>query len=40
VRHSVVNGRVVVRDGELQTLELARHLERHNRLAQALVEGA
>ena len=36
VRHSVVHGRVVVRDGQLTTLDLPRLLERHNRLARAL----
>ena len=36
VRHSVVNGRVVVRDGRLTTIDLPRHLERHNRLAARL----
>jgi len=38
-RTCIVNGRVVVRDGELQTLELPRHLARHNALARALVAG-
>ncbi len=37
VRHSVVNGRVVVRDGQLATLDLPRLVERHNRLARALL---
>jgi cytosine/adenosine deaminase-related metal-dependent hydrolase len=37
VRHSVVNGRIVVRDGRLVTLDLPRLVERHNRLAAALV---
>jgi cytosine/adenosine deaminase-related metal-dependent hydrolase len=37
VRHAVVNGRVVVRDGQLATLDLPRLVERHNRLAGALV---
>jgi len=37
VRHTVVNGRIVVRDGELATLDLPVHLERHNRLAASLV---
>ena len=37
VKHSVVNGRVVVRDGQLTTLDLPRLVERHNRLAAALV---
>jgi len=36
VRHTVVNGRVVVRDGRLATLDLPLHLERHNRLAAKL----
>jgi cytosine/adenosine deaminase-related metal-dependent hydrolase len=40
VRHAVVNGRVVVRDGRITTLELPRLVERHNRLAAALVNGA
>ena len=37
VRHSIVNGRCVVRDGQLQTLDLPPHIERHNRLARELV---
>jgi cytosine/adenosine deaminase-related metal-dependent hydrolase len=36
VRHSIVNGRVVVRDGELATLDLPVLIEQHNRLAAAL----
>jgi 8-oxoguanine deaminase len=36
VRHSVVNGRMVVRDGQLLTIDLPVHLERHNRLAREL----
>ncbi len=40
VAFSVVDGRVVVRDGELATLELPRHVERHNRLARTLVQAA
>ncbi len=40
VRHSIVNGRVVVRDGELVTLELPRIVERHNRLAAQLADAA
>ena len=39
VEHCVVDGRVVVRDGELQTLDLPRHSARHNTLARALVAG-
>ena len=40
VKHSVVNGRVVVRDGQLTTLELPRLIETHNRLAARLVAAA
>ena len=40
VKHSVVNGRVVVRDGQLSTLELPRLIERHNRLAAELASAA
>ena len=36
-RHCVVNGRVVVREGELQTLDLPAHLARHRALARNLV---
>jgi 8-oxoguanine deaminase len=39
VRHSIVNGRVVVRDGQLTTLELPALIERHNALAAALVNA-
>ncbi|MDP3519404.1 MAG: 8-oxoguanine deaminase [Hydrogenophaga sp.] len=39
VKHSIVHGRVVVRDGRLQTLDLPVLLERHNRLARQLVHG-
>lgn len=39
VRHSVVHGRVVVRDGELQTLDLPTLIARHRRLAAQLVAG-
>jgi len=35
-----VNGRVVVRDGQLATIDLPVHLERHNRLARELAESA
>ena len=37
---SIVNGRVVVRQGRLATLELAPLVERHNRLALQLVGAA
>ncbi len=36
VRHSVVNGRVVVRDGQLARVDLPRLIERHNALATQL----
>ena len=37
VKHSIVDGRVVVRDGQLTALELPLLVERHNRLAAQLV---
>jgi 8-oxoguanine deaminase len=37
VAWSVINGRVVVRDGRIVTIDLPRVLERHNRLARELV---
>lgn len=36
VKHSIVNGRVVVRDGQLTTVDLPRLIEQHNQLAEAL----
>jgi 8-oxoguanine deaminase len=39
VRHSIVNGSVVVRDSELTTLDLPLLIERHNRMARELVFG-
>lgn len=36
---SVINGRIVVRDGILQTLDLPTLVERHNRLAATLLQG-
>jgi cytosine/adenosine deaminase-related metal-dependent hydrolase len=39
-RHTVVHGRVVVRDGHLTTVDLAALVRRHNLLARQLVEGA
>lgn len=35
----VIDGKVVVRDGRLATVELEPLLERHNRLARALLDG-
>lgn len=39
VAYSVINGRIVVREGRLTTLELEPLLERHNALALALANG-
>jgi cytosine/adenosine deaminase-related metal-dependent hydrolase len=38
--YTVVNGRVVVREGQLATLELGPLIERHNALARQLVDAA
>lgn len=38
VSYSVINGRIVVRDGHLTTVDLPVLVERHNRLARELVE--
>jgi hypothetical protein len=38
--YTVVNGRVVVRQGQLTTLELGPLLERHNALALQLASSA
>jgi cytosine/adenosine deaminase-related metal-dependent hydrolase len=35
--YAVVDGRVVVREGKIETIDLGRVLERHNKLATALV---
>ena len=40
VQHSIVNGRVVVRGGQLTTVELPVLIERHNALAAELLEAA
>ncbi|MFZ6749369.1 8-oxoguanine deaminase [Undibacterium sp. Ren11W] len=40
VAYSVINGRVVVRNGQLATLDLPVIMERHNQLAFALAEAA
>lgn len=39
-RHTVVHGRLVVRDGQITTLELGPLVERHNRLALQLAAAA
>jgi cytosine/adenosine deaminase-related metal-dependent hydrolase len=36
VRYNIVNGRVVVRDGQITSIDVPRLIERHNRLAAAL----
>jgi cytosine/adenosine deaminase-related metal-dependent hydrolase len=38
--YTVVNGRVVVREGQLTTVDLGPLVERHNRLARALADSA
>ena len=38
--YTVVNGKVVVREGHLETVDLGPLMERHNRLALQLAEGA
>jgi cytosine/adenosine deaminase-related metal-dependent hydrolase len=40
IRHSIVHGRVVVRDGRITTLDLPVLIERHNALARQLAEAA
>ena len=39
-RHTVVHGRLVVRDGQLTTVDLGPLIERHNQLATQLAEQA
>jgi cytosine/adenosine deaminase-related metal-dependent hydrolase len=34
---SVINGRIVVEDGELQTVDLVRVIERHNQISAAMI---
>ena len=40
VSYSVINGRVVVKDGQFTTIDLGNVLERHNQLAHDLAEAA
>lgn len=40
VAYSIINGKVVVREGQLVTLDLPLLVERHNRLARALAQAA
>jgi cytosine/adenosine deaminase-related metal-dependent hydrolase len=37
---SIINGRIVIRDGRLTTIDLGQVIERHNTLAHALAEAA
>lgn len=37
VNLSIINGKVVVEDGELRTLDLPKHIERHNQLSRNLL---
>jgi 8-oxoguanine deaminase len=39
VNWSVINGRIVVREGRLAGIDLRRHIDLHNRLSQKLVRG-
>jgi hypothetical protein len=39
VKHLLVEGRQVVRDGQVLTLDLPHLLERHHRLAQRQIQG-
>jgi hypothetical protein len=38
--YTIVNGRVVVRQGQLATVDLGTLVEKHNRLAVQLAESA
>ncbi|BBB63938.1 8-oxoguanine deaminase [Undibacterium sp. KW1] len=40
VAYSIINGRVVVRDGQITSIDLPVVMERHNRLAHQLAEAA
>jgi hypothetical protein len=37
---SVINGKVVVQDGHLTTLDLGPVIERHNRISRQMLERA
>ncbi len=36
---SVINGRVVVENGNLATLDLPSHIQRHNAISTAMIRG-
>ncbi len=38
VDYSVINGKVVVENGQLTTLELAPHIQRHNEIARSMIQ--
>jgi len=38
-RHTMVHGRLVVRDGQLTTVDLGPLIERHNQLARTLAHA-
>ena len=40
VKHSIVDGRVVVRNGQVTTVDLGKLVERHNALAAQLAHAA
>ncbi len=39
VDYTVVGGRIIVREGQLQTLDLQAHIEKHNHAARRLLQG-
>jgi cytosine/adenosine deaminase-related metal-dependent hydrolase len=36
---SLIDGKIVVEDGELRTLDLGPHIERHNAISRRLIRG-
>jgi len=40
VRLSVINGKIVVEDGELRTIDLPTTIEQHNKISRAMLERA
>jgi cytosine/adenosine deaminase-related metal-dependent hydrolase len=36
---SVINGRIVVQDGRLTTVDMAKHIVRHNQISKAMIRG-